>query len=383
MTESPAMRKETSAGRVFRYLYHADGDLTKKQVAQGLGLSMPTIYQAVSALQEQGLVEDGKELASTGGRRATSLRIAPSGAFSVGVSVSKRDYTILACDLLGQEIAFERVLRQSGQGFENAEVMGQELNETISAFLERPELRAAQGKGKLAGVGVAVPGVIDAARETIVYAPTLGLHDFSYEGVRLEPALGLDIQLYNDANCAGFAEWFFDPSSTNVAYLLLEDGVGGSFLLDGASYGGDNGRSAEFGHICVEPGGRECSCGRHGCLEAYCSVRVIEAESGMSVDDFFMLLEEGDARMQPVWEDYASHLAMGIAAIRMTLDCPIVLSGFLARYLRPHLADIRARVTASDPFTDDASYVTICQHPAHAVPRGAALRQLNDFVEAL
>ena len=55
----------------------------------------------------------------------------------------------------------------------------------------------------------------------------------------------------NDATCGGFAEWFMRGNQANMAYLSLENGVGGAVMVGGTVYTGDNLRSGEFGHMCV------------------------------------------------------------------------------------------------------------------------------------
>lgn len=62
----------------------------------------------------------------------------------------------------------------------------------------------------------------------------------------------------NDATSGGYAEWFTHWQGRDIAYLLLETGVGGAILVNGGQYQGVNHRSGEFGHMCVEPGGLPC-----------------------------------------------------------------------------------------------------------------------------
>ena len=61
------------------------------------------------------------------------------------------------------------------------------------------------------------------------------------------------IYLENDATSAGYAEWFRASNWRDMAYLLLETGIGGAVLVNGGEHHGDNHRSGEFGHMCVEP----------------------------------------------------------------------------------------------------------------------------------
>lgn len=165
-----------------------------------------------------------------------------------------------------------------------------------------------------------------------------------------------------------------------MAYLSLENGVGGAVLMGGRAYGGDNRRSGEFGHMCVEPGGLKCSCGRLGCLEAYCSARRISDDLGVTLEEFFAGLAGGNRDYEKLWHDLLRHLAAGINNIRMVLDCEVVLGGFLAEYLEPWLPQLREYVREGNPFGDDASFLQLSVLRRHTVPLGAALLFIQEFL---
>ena len=120
----------------------------------------------------------------------------------------------------------------------------------LAAQLERFLDENGVDRGKLLGVGVSLAGVISAESRSILFAPTLALRDVPFS--QLLQAIPYPTRLENDGTCGGFAEWFSSPGTRNIAFLSIEDGVGGSVLVNGAQFTGDNGRSGEFGHMCVE-----------------------------------------------------------------------------------------------------------------------------------
>lgn len=67
----------------------------------------------------------------------------------------------------------------------------------------------------------------------------------------------------------------------------------------------------------------------------------------------------------------------------MTLDCNIVLGGYLAQYLTPYLPELRRLTAERDPFDEDAEYVHLCHYPKHAASLGVALNFINLFLEQL
>jgi glucokinase len=86
-------------------------------------------------------------------------------------------------------------------------------------------------------------------------------------------AFGVPAVVENDATAAVLAEHRFGAArGADIAlYLTLSTGVGGGSIIDGRLHRGAAGNGGEFGHLTVRPGGRQCECGRHGCLEAYAS----------------------------------------------------------------------------------------------------------------
>lgn len=94
----------------------------------------------------------------------------------------------------------------------------------------------------------------------------------------LKDNLKIDGCFENDANCAALAEWFFGAGRgfSNFIYLTMSTGIGGGIIAENRLVRGGAALSAgELGHICIELNGRACSCGMHGCYEAYCGGKAI------------------------------------------------------------------------------------------------------------
>lgn len=84
---------------------------------------------------------------------------------------------------------------------------------------------------------------------------------------------GLPIYVTNDANAATIGEMVYGNARwmRDFVMITLGTGVGSGFVANGEMIYGHDGFAGEAGHIVIERGGRECGCGRRGCLEAYCS----------------------------------------------------------------------------------------------------------------
>ena len=135
------------------------------------------------------------------------------------------------------------------------------------------ELARADGScAEVAGVGVAAPGSLDRARGVVLESHNLGWFGFPLRD-RVEAATGLPTIVENDANCAACGEWSQGAGRgfRSVLGITLGTGIGGGIVMDGRPFLGATGAAGEIGHMTVEYGGRRCTCGGRGCLEAYAS----------------------------------------------------------------------------------------------------------------
>ena len=376
MTKSPALRQDRPSvrSRIYRTLYDSQRFCSRQSLAETCGVSMPTLYQNLNELMAEGLVRFSGEEQSTGGRKAKGLDIVPDARFSVGVSVSERSLRLVAANLRLQELAYRSVpfdVRACLDG--SAPKIAARLENFLADFgLDR---------ARMLGVCVTVPGLVSEDQRTIYFAPTLGLRDLPVH--ELLGDIPYPVKVDNDGSASGHAECFVRRASWNMAYLSLENGVGGAVLIGGSPYTGDHSRSGEFGHICVEPGGLRCACGKLGCLEPYCSPQRIENSFGVSPEEFFQGVAEHKPEYEALLYDMLRHLAVAVNSIRMTLDCDVVLGGFLSEYLLPYLPILRRYVLAGNPFEENADFVQFSTLRRHITPLGAALAYIREFVESV
>ena len=92
----------------------------------------------------------------------------------------------------------------------------------------------------------------------------------------LQDRLGLAVALANDAHITALGEKAYGSAHGMKDFIVISishGGLGSCIFTNGQPHLGVNGFAGEVGHTCVEPDGRECGCGRRGCLETYCSDR--------------------------------------------------------------------------------------------------------------
>ena len=367
-------RRRQTRNNIYQYLFYSDTPHSKQDIVSDLSLSLPTVHQNLAELFEAGLIRRAGAAQSTGGRRAMRITIAENARFAVGVSVMESGLRFLAANLQMQEIAYKKTRRIPINEIED---VGSLLAEELEIFLDEYGLN----RNKLLGVGITLPGVIDAEKDEIVFAPTLRLKDISLRSITR--CLKYPTYVSNDAKSGGYAEWFTQPDQSSMAYLSIENGVGGAVLLKGAPYEGVNRRSGEFGHMCIEPNGLPCKCGKYGCLEAYCSASRISDDLGISLEKFFEGLEQHNSEYESLWQDVLQHLAVGINNIRMALDCDVIIGGFLTQFMEPYLPELRRLAAELNTFESDAEYIKMCRYPKRAITLGVALHFIKEFVDGI
>ena len=372
-------RRRTRSG-VYQYLYRQKNFCSRQTIAQDIGLSLPTVYQNLSELMEAGLVGYSGIQRSTGGRRAMGLSVVADARVAVGIYVTDSRIRFAAADLLLQELCYHSMPRFSAPDLASFAAL---LAEALEQFIDENKI----DRSKILGVGIAQPGILNADRSVLISAPTLRV-----KNVPLGPlydAIPYPVLVQNDADCGGHAEWFLrymeesGPRSSAIAYLSLEDGVGGSLFLNEEFYHGNHRRSAEFGHMPVENGGLLCACGKQGCLEAYCSSRRCSTDMGMTLPEFFQELEQGNKDCADRWDDILRHLSIAINSINMTLDCDVILGGTMSHYLEPWFSTLRTCVGEGNPFDPEGSFLQLSVLKSHSVPLGAALHYLRQFTDSI
>jgi glucokinase len=140
---------------------------------------------------------------------------------------------------------------------------------------------------------------------------------------RLREHCGLPVRVDNDAKALALGEGWTGAARDEDNYIgmVVSTGVGGGIVLDGRLLAGGQGNAGHIGHITVEPDGRECSCGAHGCLEAEASGSAIAAITGRPPAD----------APRAVRERTGTLVGRGVASVANLLDLRLaVVSGSVA-----------------------------------------------------
>lgn len=225
------------------------------------------------------------------------------------------------------------------------------VNNIIGAA-ERAIREAGVPRSEVLGIGIGSPGPLS-HRKGLIINPG-NLQSLKNTPIReiVRKRTGIRCTLENDANAAGWGEYWAGAGKDvkDMVMFTLGTGVGGGVIVDGRMLRGYYENGAELGHIIANPGGRLCSCGQRGCVEAYSSAyflarhaeELIRAGQPSSLKEIMdsgqMLLAEhvveaakaGDPVAVKVWHDACYYLAVATVTMQhATNPQRVVMAGGL------------------------------------------------------
>lgn len=347
--------------------------ISQPELAAKVNNSWPTVLQNVKELMAMGLVQEVGTFESTGGRRARAFAPVRDARLAIGLEITQNHVGVALVNLAGDLLSFTREKRP----FERSDDYAVALAQLVQGLAEvsgcEPE--------KILGVGVSLPGILDQSGQMLVYSHALGLRNVPTE--EFARHIPYPCRFINDANAAGLAEVREQESSRSLVYLSLSNSVGGAILAGGALYNGDHLRAGEFGHNTLVPNGRLCYCGKKGCLDAYCSAKVLSQHTDGDLALFFDGLRGGDGALRAVWHEYLEYLAVAVNNLRMSFDCDVIVGGYVGGYLAEFGEPLREMLVERNAFESDSSYLKFSQYKLEASALGAALLHVEDFIQAL
>ncbi|EHR61854.1 ROK family transcriptional regulator [Saccharomonospora cyanea] len=316
--------------------------VSRAGVAARTGLTKATVSTLVDRLVTASLVrEEGRQHRSGPGRRGTSLSLSPDGPCGLGVEIGV-DYLATCVVGLTGEVRDERVRRVDNRDRPPGRVLAR-----VAQELGRALARAEGERITVGGVGVAVPGLVEAPSGRVIVAPNLGWQDvdLAAELRRRVPVLPGDLVVGNEANLAAVAELdalrHRDESVLDsFVHVSGEVGIGAGIVLGGVLFDGSHGFGGELGHFPVQARGPRCPCGARGCLERLAGQdAILERARADDVETLVSLLDAGERTATAAVRSAGRMLGSALSAVVNLLDVPtIVLGGTYAR-LHPWLAD--------------------------------------------
>lgn len=364
----------------------SDSPVSRSQIASIVGITRATASRLTDTLVAADILQSLPPEPITGpGRPGVPLQVRPGAIIALALEVNIGHLAAAAVDLNGNVVA-EEVHYGDFRNSDPAKTLA-ELGE-MSLQVYRV---AATGMTRLAGIRIALPGIVDAQGTHLLRAPNLDWHD-----IEIAPLLGITgkipapVVAGNEADLAAYSVAFTRPgvpsNLPSFVYVSGEVGVGAAIFLDGALFRGANGWAGELGHLCIDPHGPRCNCGATGCLETYLGRSALASACGLDpmadATRICRLADSGSELARSALDNAGRALGQAIADVVNLLDIPVIVLGgglqpLLEELREPALREISRR-TLSHAWTQ----VTLQGAPAGrmAAIQGAAFRCLLDVV---
>jgi len=199
------------------------------------------------------------------------------------------------------------------------------------------------------GVGVGVPGAVDASSGMALDVPVLGWGEVPLRKL-LEDSLGLPVAVETDWNAALFAIHRVELGGApqHVLGVFIGSGIGGAMILNGQLFRGSNHAEGELGHMVLDVKGPRCACGQRGCFQAVASrsalvarlrAAIKEGQTTVLTDwlgndlenlksrDLRKALRQEDALVGAVVRDAARHIGLAVGSLVNLLNPEVVVLG--------------------------------------------------------
>jgi predicted NBD/HSP70 family sugar kinase len=306
------------------------GPVGRMEISRHAHLSTQAVSNIVEDLVADGLLIRTGRLRAGRGLPPIQFAVNPDGGMTAGIEIAADHISTLLVDI-GGRVRAQRIVS-----------IPRNDPETVLPVI-KAEIAAAQAQllspvPQLLGVGVVMPGPFNVEGMTSVGPTTLsGWLDFDAIA-SIGDMLSVPITLENDATAAAVGERLHGAARDlkNFCLIYFGQGLGLGIMIDGRPFRGANGNAGEIGHVPVEKGGRLCSCGQHGCLEAYASFHSLAQRlATVGIDGIeYTDLERLHGERHPIvlsWiEEAAGYLAPQVAMLENLFDPEaIVLGGVL------------------------------------------------------
>jgi predicted NBD/HSP70 family sugar kinase len=326
--------RRDNLGSILELVHHA-GALSRAQLTRDTGLNRSTVAALVGELVERGLVVEGEPEASREvGRPSPIVRPDPT-PIAVTVNPEIDAVTVGAVGLGGRVLEVRRMeLSHSPSPAEAVDAAAEGIEAVLGVVSAR---ESAGGAKRVVGVGIAVPGMVDALHGIVRFAPHLGWRDEPFTEL-LARRTGLPAHAANDASLGANAERIFG-AGRGVEHLVYlnggASGIGGGVIAGGRPFRGRSGFAGEIGHTFVSTASQSDPSGSRGSLEVEVNraalLEALDLESADADTLDAALVQSTDPAVREVVTRQLTHLSTAVATV-VNLFNPqmVVLGGFLA-----------------------------------------------------
>jgi len=259
-------KKQKFYKEILKHLFF-NKQLSCAELSERIKKSIPLTTQYLNELISLNIVVEKGLAVSTGGRRPQTYSIKEDAFFVIGVAM---DQLVIRIALIGPDNNVIGRIEKISLDLANTPNAVIDLINHLKDFIKKAMIPMS----KIAGIGIGMPGFVDAAKG--INHSFLKVESGSL-AAKIKEAVNIPVLIDNDSSLIGLAElkWGKAQNKQNVMVLNLGWGVGLGIIIRGSLFRGNDGFAGEFSHIPLFDNNKLCSCGKYGCLETETSLMVV------------------------------------------------------------------------------------------------------------
>lgn len=371
---------------------HAHRTVTRATLSAVTGLSVATVNTLVEQFLAEGILHEAGRISSHGGRPTTTFQTAPERGLLVGVDVAE---TYVRADLFDLSFALlESTTAELSTAAQSIDDVARTVGEAVAGLLGGRD----HGEAPVLGAGVSLPGQVDPTSGVDVFAPNWGWRNVDVREA-LQNALGVPVLIDNPLMALATGELWFGAGRRfdDFVAVNLGTGVGAGIVLGGSLLRGRGNSAGEWGHTTFIWNGRECGCGRRGCIEAYVGVEGIRRTLGKEAPGHYLLSIKhqrefiqnllradvaGDTAASATMARTGDYLAAGIGnLINMLNPQHVVVGGWITDYAGGGLRDRVTERIAAESLPGPSRTVSVeIPETTPGVSQGMAVMAFEGFL---
>ena len=310
------------------------GLISRAELQKSTGLTLASVSRLVQELKNTGVILETDKGESSGGRQPSLIRVNPEAGVVIGLDFSGIELKGAILDAANHCLC---VIKQPFQGMQPA-IIQKQVIQMCQELVSTPLIQ----QRRVLGIGISVPGTVDAENGIIRDALNMRLHDFPIRDI-LGKVFDLPVFIEHDTSTAALAEKFYGAGRGvgDLIYIIVSTGIGAGLIVNHEVYRGATGLAGELGHVIVERDGQVCVCGKRGCLEAVAAVPAMLANAhnvllrrkgssdanSISLVDLIEAAGQGDQLSLAIIQRAADYLAMAISIVVSILDIRLMVIG--------------------------------------------------------
>jgi glucokinase-like ROK family protein len=314
--------------------------ISRTDIAQEMGLTRASVTIIINDLIENDILLESESRSTRSGRPPVVLEINPRSGRVAAIDVGATHLSVALGDFSAQ------ILDETEQPFRIAdgpEPCLEVADRALKSILEKNGLKVSD----LSAIGLSVPGPVITEIGMVMSPPIMPGWDRFPIRARLEKLWKVPLTLNNDANFGALGEWVYGAGrgEKNLAFIKVGSGVGAGLIINQQIYGGTTGSAGEIGHLTIDENGPLCTCGNHGCLEAFAGGKAIEIQAqklavsgkrtllsdsnvkNITVRDVADVARRGDLAAQEILNRSGTFIGIAVAGLINLINPSVVIIG--------------------------------------------------------